>query len=339
MDRKEFLKQTGFMMAGIVAAEAGQPSARWRSDHKFTKPRALKPGDTIGLAAPAGILPDYAEFDRMKKDLESLGFQVVFGEFVNQRHGYFAGKDYERALDLNRFFADPEIDGIIAVRGGWGCSRILPYLDFDQIREHPKVFCGFSDNTTLHMALLAYSGLISFHGPNGASEWNSFTKTSFKEVVIDGFTSVYRSRSRVQTIAPGRATGRLIGGNLTILTTSLGTSYEPDFTGTLLFLEDIGEAPYKIDRMLTHLSRAGALQKINGLIFGKCTDCGSSSGGGFNLNSVLKDHILPLGIPAISGVDIGHEPDNLTIPVGVEAELDADNGVFSLAEPGVVAVH
>lgn len=327
------------MMAGIIETEGGQLPTRWRSEHPFIKPRALRPGDTIGLAAPAGILPDYAEFDRMKNDLESLGFHVVFGEFVNHRHGYFAGKDHERALDLNRFFADPEIDGIIAVRGGWGCSRIVPYLDFDQIQKHPKVFCGFSDNTTLHLALLAYSGLISFHGPNGASEWNSFTKNSFKEVVVDGFKSVYHSRSRVETIRPGRATGRLIGGNLTILTTSLGTSYEPDFSGALLFLEDIGEAPYKIDRMLTHLSRAGALQKINGLIFGKCTDCGSPAGRGFNLNSVLRDHILPLGIPAISGVDIGHEADNLTIPAGVEAVLDADNGVFSLAEPGVVPVE
>lgn len=335
MDRKEFLKQSGLLSAGVLTSRAGGLD-NWGGGRKnLIKPRALKPGDTIALSAPAGILPDVSGFDRMKADLESFGFHVVFGEFVRRRHGYFAGNDHERALDLNRFFANPEIDGILAVRGGWGCSRILPYLDFDQIRRNPKVFCGFSDNTTLHLALLKNSGLVTFHGPNGSSEWNAFTKNSFKEVVMDGYKAVYHSRSVVRTISTGTAIGPLIGGNLTILTTSLGTPYEPDFSGAILYLEDIGEAPYKIDRMLTHLARAGSLKKIGGVIFGKCTDCGSPESRGFNLDQVLNQHILPLGIPAVSGVDIGHEADNLTIPVGVTAQLHADAGIFSLLEPGV----
>lgn len=335
MDRKEFLKQSGLLSAGLVTSRAKGLLPGEYPNSKLIKPKALKPGDTVALTAPAGILPDYSEFDRMKKDLESFGFNVVFGEFVRSRYGYLSGKDHERALDLNRFFANPDIDGIIAVRGGWGCSRILPYLDFEQIRNYPKVYCGFSDNTTLHLALLANSGLVSFHGPNGASEWNSFTKNSFRDVVMNGNRSLFHSESAVRTITSGRASGHLIGGNLTILTTSLGTPYQPDFNGAILYLEDIGEAPYKVDRMLTHLSAAGALRNINGFIFGKCTDCGSSSSRGFNLNQVLKQHIDALGIPAISGVDIGHEANNMTIPVGVIAELDADNGIFYLKESAV----
>lgn len=336
MDRKEFLKQSGLLSAGLLTGQAEGALQTKIAGKELIKPKALRPGDTVALSAPAGILPDFSEFDRMQKDLESFGFNVVFGEFVRSRYGYLAGRDYERALDLNRFFANPEIDGIIAVRGGWGCSRILPYLDFELIRSNPKVYCGFSDNTTLHLALLAYSGLISFHGPNGSSEWNPYTKNSFKEVLIDGHKAVFHSESSVKTINGGRVSGHLVGGNLTILTTSLGTPYQPDFSGAILYLEDIGEAPYKIDRMLTHLSRAGALQKINGLIFGKCTDCGSSNTRGFNLYQVLQQHISPLDIPAISGVDIGHESNNMTIPAGVSAELDADAGSFSLTEPAVL---
>jgi muramoyltetrapeptide carboxypeptidase len=305
-------------------------------NRQLIKPKRLKPGDTVALTAPAGILYDESEFDRMKTDLEGFGFNVVFGEFVRERYGYFAGRDYQRALDLNRFFADPAIDGIISVRGGWGCSRILPYLDFERISENPKVYCGFSDNTTLHLAFLAYSGLVSFHGPNGASEWNEFTRNSFRKVVMDGIPAEYISSSRVDTLFAGMAEGPLTGGNLSILVTSLGTPYEPDPTGAILFIEDIGEEPYKVDRMLTHLARAGFLDKISGFIFGQCTDCKPDGSRGFTMKEVIQQHILPLEIPAVIGMDIGHDADNFTLPVGVKASLNADNGVLSLLEPGVV---
>jgi len=311
-------------------------SERSETSRQLLKPKRLKVGDTIALTAPAGILYDESEFDRMKGDLESFGFNVVFGEFVRERYGYFAGRDYQRALDLNRFFADPHIDGIISVRGGWGCSRILPYLDFERIRQNPKVYCGFSDNTTLHLAFLAYSGLVSFHGPNGASEWNEFTRCSFREVVMEGKRAQYVSSSQIDTLFAGTAEGPLIGGNMSILVTSLGTPYEPDPAGAILFIEDIGEEPYKIDRMLTHLARAGFLTKISGFIFGQCTDCEPEGSRGFTMKEVIQQHILPLEIPALMGMDIGHDPYNLTIPVGVKASLDADKGVLSLLEPGVL---
>lgn len=335
MKRRSFLKMAGFGSAAGVF-DRYYNSERTDQNRQLIKPKRLKTGDTVALTAPAGILYDESEFDRMKKDLESFGFNVVFGEFVRERYGYFAGRDHQRALDLNRFFADPQIDGIVSVRGGWGCSRILPYLDFDRIRENPKVYCGFSDNTTLHLAFLAYSGLVSFHGPNGASEWNAFTKQSFRDVVMDGKTAEYHSVSKVETLYSGIAEGRLIGGNLSILVTSLGTPYEPDPSGAILFVEDIGEEPYKVDRMLTHLARAGFLDKISGFIFGQCTDCESDGSRGFTMKEVIQHHILPLEIPAVVGMDIGHDENNFTIPVGVKGSLDADMGMLRLMEPGVV---
>lgn len=305
-------------------------------ERKLIKPKKLNPGDTVGLTAPAGILYDESEFVRIKQDIESLGLNVHFGEFVRKRHGYFAGRDYQRALDLNRFFANPDIDGIISVRGGWGCSRILPYLDFERIRKHPKIYCGFSDNTTLHLAFLAYSGLVSYHGPNGASEWNSFTKQNFKTVLMEGGDIIYRKGMRQTTLRPGVAEGPIIGGNLTVFTTSLGTPYEPDLTGAILFFEDIGEPAYKIDRMLTHLSRAGKLSAINGFIFGQCTDCDKETDRGFTRQEVIEQHIGPLNIPTLIGMEIGHDENNLTIPIGLNGRLDAESGTLELLESAVV---
>jgi muramoyltetrapeptide carboxypeptidase len=198
------------------------------------------------------------------------------------------------------------------------------------------VYCGFSDNTTLHLAFLANSGLVSFHGPNGASEWNEFTRQSFRDVVIDGKLAEYCSVSKVQTLYTGTAEGRLTGGNLSILVTSMGTPYEPDPEGAILFVEDIGEEPYKVDRMLTHLARAGFLDKISGFIFGQCTDCEPEGSRGFTMEEVIQHHILPLKIPAVMGMDIGHDDLNFTIPVGVKASLDADIGTLRLLESGVM---
>jgi len=306
------------------------------TDDKLIRPRKLEPGDTIALTAPAGIVLDESDFSRMKEVLESFGLNVIFGEFVRRRHGYFSGTDNQRAKDLNRFFSDPGVDAILAVRGGWGSSRILPFLDFEIIKNNPKIFCGFSDITTLHLAFLKHCGLVTFHGPNGASDWTDLTKRSFKAVLMDGEAAVFKSKSRVKTIVPGVAEGPLIGGNLTIFTTSLGTSYQPVTRGSILFLEDISEPAYKIDRMLTHMKAAGVLDGISGFVFGRCTNCPKPSSPGFSIEAVIRQHIEPLGIPAVTGVDIGHDPDNFTIPLGIGAKLDAGSGEIELTEPGVV---
>lgn len=332
MDRSDFLRlaTAGLTSPSLMGFLPGQKK-------KLIKPKRLQKGDTIGFAAPAGIVYEDSEFDRMKEVMESFGFEVVFGENVKKRFGYFAGTDVQRAEDLNRFFKDPEIDGIIAVRGGWGCARIIEHLDFEAIRKNPKVYCGFSDNTSLHLALQEYSGLVTFHGPVGTSEWTDFTKHSFKSVLMKGDEALYKTDGEVQTIFEGSVEGHLMGGNLSILVTSLGTPYQPDAKNALLFTEDIGEDPYRIDRMMTHLKHAGILEEINGFIFGKCTDCEESlSENDFTIREILDHHIKPLHIPAVMGVNIGHEPGNFTIPLGIDAKMDASTGSFQLTESAVV---
>lgn len=332
MKRSDFFKSAGAL--AISSSFIGKAGNAQKKPLKL-KPNRLKEGDTIGLVAPAGIIFDGEEFNRMRSVLEEMGFKVKFGEHVRKRHGYFSGEDTERAEDLNRMFADDDVNGIIAVRGGWGCARILPYLDFEMIRKNPKVYSGFSDNTTLHLAILAYSGLVTFHGPMGNSAWSDLTRKYFREVLVEGNLPVMESKSEVKTIKDGLAQGSLIGGNLSILNTSLGTPYQPDLRGGILFLEDIGESSYKIDRMLTHLKQAGMMDELAGFVFGKCTNCGDGSRPTFTMEEVLKQHIEPLGIPAFYGADISHEEDNFTLPMGLQAELNADAGTIKLLEEAV----
>lgn len=333
MKRIDFIKTAGLGALTFPLTHKTPGNERLET---LVKPQKLKKGDTLALTAPAGLVFNKSDFEKMEKNLEEIGLNVVFGEFVRERFGYFAGNDHQRALDLNRFFADPDVDGIMAVRGGWGCARILPYLDADLITRNPKVYCGFSDNTTLHLWLQKHCNLISFHGPNGTSEWTELTRKSFESVIMEGEKFNFKSNSDVDTVVPGKAEGILMGGNLTILTTSLGTDYQPSLDGALLFVEDIGEPVYKVDRMLTHLKRANMLDDIRGFIFGQCTDCEDEERRFFTLKEVIKQHFLSLEIPVVMGVDISHDPDNFTIPMGVPALLDADKGVFSLLEPGVV---
>ena len=333
MKRSEFLKKTGLgALSGTILKKGGDEL----SPDKLIKPAKLKPGDTVAFSAPAGILFDSSDFLRMEKVMDEFGLNIRFGEFVRERYGYFSGTDYQRALDLNRFFVDSSINAIVAVRGGWGCSRILPHLDFDRIRDNPKIFCGFSDLTTLHLAIHKRCGLVTFHGPNGSSDWTELTKKNFKQVLMSDSPARYRSKSRVTTITPGKTSGPLIGGNLSIFTTSLGTFYQPDTTGAILFLEDIGEPVYKIDRMMAHLKTAGLLDNLSGFIFGRCTNCPAAARPGFTLRQILDQYIKPLGIPAIMGADIGHDPDNFTLPIGLQVTLHAGKGEFWLEESAVV---
>lgn len=332
MKRSDFFKSAGAL---AVSSSFIGKAVQAKSKPLRIKPNRLKKGDTIGLVAPAGIIFDSAEFNRMRSVLEEMGFRVKFGEHVRKRHGYFAGEDSERAEDVNRMFANDDVSGILAVRGGWGCAHILPYLDFEMIRKNPKVYSGFSDNTTLHLAILAYSGLVTFHGPMGNSAWSDLTRTYFKEVLMEGKMSAMKSRCDVDIIQGGKAQGTLIGGNLSILATSLGTPYQPDTRGGILFLEDIGEHSYKVDRMLTHLREAGMMNELAGFVFGKCTNCSDGTQPTFSLEQVLKHHIEPLGIPAIYGADISHEDDNFTLPIGLQAELNADVGTITLLEEAV----
>ncbi|MFC3795038.1 S66 peptidase family protein [Sphingobium agri] len=328
------------MGAALVAAKAPPP--------EHVKPPRLRPGDIVGLVEPAGFTDDLFDLDVVKETIVAMGLKPKPARHLLERHGYLAGKDEDRAADLNAMFADREVKAVFAVRGGWGCARILPYLDFTTIRANPKLLIGFSDITALHMAFAARAGFTTIHGPNAASSWPRFSWDAFRAIAFDGATPLLTNPQakedrlvplggRIRTFGSGRASGRLLGGNLTVLTALMGTGWLPDFTGAILFLEDVDEAPYRIDRMLTQLSLAGVLRKLAGLVFGQCTSCGATgpSYGGFTLSQVLEQHLRPLGIPAFQGAAIGHVANQFSLPLGVRAEIDADAGSIRLLEPAV----
>ncbi len=312
------------------------------------KPKRLEKGDLVGLINPAGATfhPDRAEIAR--EVMAALGLRTRFGDHLLDRYGYLAGRDEDRAADVNTMFADPEVRAVLALRGGWGCNRLLPLLDYGMIRNNPKIIMGMSDITGLLFGIYAKTSLVTFHGPTGNSSWSEFTTDQARRVLFDGEAlsmhnplgtadRLVQVENRVLTITSGTARGPLLGGNLTVLTALVGSSYLPDFDGCILFLEDVREEVYRVDRMLTQLKLAGVLERINGLVFGRCTDCDPSrSYGSLTLREVLTDHIAPLGIPAWYGSMIGHIKDKFTIPLGVEAEINADTGTIKLLEPAVV---
>jgi muramoyltetrapeptide carboxypeptidase len=338
MIRRDFLKKTGLLFTAGTVSTRNLLSVT--SKPKKILPPALKPGDTIGFISPAGILFDENLFENMQKVMESMGFKVQFGKNVKNRYGYLAGTDEERANDLNQFFSDPEINGIVTVRGGWGSNRILNLVNYNVIRENPKIFCGFSDITALHLSIYKNTGLVTFHGPNGNSDWTLFTRDHFKKLITGKnpkplLENPGREKHNIHTIQPGTASGKLLGGNLTLITSLIGSSYLPDFTGAILFLEDVGEDVYKIDRMMSQLKLSGILKTINGFVFGKCTNCKESQPISFSLVEVFEHYLKPLGIPSFSGSMISHEPNNFTLPVGIMAQMDAAKGTIQLLEKPV----
>lgn len=344
-NRRIFLKTLG--LGGLAVAMRGT-SFSAPSFPTLLKPPRLKPGQTIGLVNPAGVTFQSVDVTIVRESLAALGLTSVEGKHLFDRYGYLAGTDKARAEDINGMFADPSIDAIIAVRGGWGCNRILPHLDFDEIRKHPKALIGYSDITSLLIAICARSGVVTFHGPVGTSTWNPFSVEYFRKLLFSGEPVTYanprtpgdllaQTKDRVETITPGSARGKLVGGNLSVLSSMIGSEYLPSWPGVILFLEEDGEQIYRIDRMLTQLKLAGVLQKIAGFIFGKCTNCAPGEGfGSLTLEEVLGDHIRPLGIPAWYGAMIGHIENKFTVPLGVEAEIDASAGTIRLLESAVV---
>jgi muramoyltetrapeptide carboxypeptidase len=341
ISRKSFIRNS-MMATGLTLTGSTLFSEKAASDNKpdMIKPKALKSGDTLGLVAPASPIYEDEVFEEMIKNLEGLGFDLKLGKSVQKKYGYLAGTDEERLNDLMTMFEDDNVNGIMCIHGGWGSNRILPKIDYDLIRKNPKVFCGFSDITSLHMAINKYSGLYTFHGPVGKSVWNEYTTIAFKNTVMSPKSVEHRIPEEEMgngfVINSGKVTGKLFGGNLSVLTTLIGTEYLPDLKGAILFLEDIGESVYRVDRMLTHLKMAGILDVINGLIFGKCTEC-SSGPNSLQLDEVLKYHIKPYGIPAFYGAMISHEDNNLTIPIAIKAEMDADNMLFYFKEHAVLS--
>jgi muramoyltetrapeptide carboxypeptidase len=271
-------------------------------------------------------------------ETQALGFSVKFGAHFNSTYGYLAGTDPERASDVNNMFADGSVAGIMADRGGWGCARILPLLDYESIRAHAKPFIGYSDITACLMAIHVKTDMVVFHGPMGVSDWSvgSLDQQAAQDILQRGGASVIRNPPAYPTwtINAGRATGKLIGGNLSVLAGIIGSEYVPtDWSEYVLFLEDVGEAPYRIDRMLTELQLAGILEQVAGFVWGTCTNC--DDGTSFNVSQVLQQHLQPLGVPAFSGLRFGHISEQLTLPIGVRVHLDANEGTLTMLESAV----
>jgi len=326
-------------IAGALTAALALPHDALLAQTATRKPPRLRRGDTVGLVKPAGFLADEFELQLVMEAVTAMGLVPKAAPHLRTRFGYLAGRDEDRAADLNAMYADDSVRAVFAVRGGWGSARILPHLDFDLIRANPKLLVGFSDITALHLAFAARAGFATIHGPNAGSSWSKLSWNSFRSIVFDGATPTYlnpeatedrlvQRKWRTQTIRPGKATGRLLGGNLTVLTSLLGTSYLPDFDGAILFLEDVDEAEYRIDRMLTQLALAGVLRRVAGVVFGQCTNCRATgpSIGGFTVAELLRQHLQPLGVPVYQGALFGHIDDQFSIPVGVRAEIDATTG-------------
>lgn len=303
------------------------------------------------MVAPSAA-PNEPERIRFAIDtVESLGFKVKPGAHLFEREGYLAGADAARAADLNAMFADDGVDAIWCVRGGYGASRILPALDYAGMQRHPKPLIGYSDITALHMAIHRHAGLVTFHGPVAFRAFTPYTLGELRRVLWTGETPTRLGGpppferaegrvdwdNRVTTLVPGKARGRLLGGNLCLMSHLCGTPYFPDLRGAILFLEDVEEAYYRIDRMLTQLWLSGALAGVAGIVFGKFTSCDPSPFFLQNrpLEDILAERCRALGIPAVSGVMIGHVEDQTTLPIGCLAELDADAATLTLLEPGV----
>ncbi len=339
-DRRNFLLKAGALACTGLVFGGNSLTNLTLTDTKKIKPKALKPGDTVAITSPAGAVWDENQIEVFSGILKSFGFTVVLGKTLKEKNGYFAGPDEFRAKELNEFFADKKINGIFCMKGGWGCARLLDKIDYKIIKENPKVFIGFSDITALLLAITHKTGLITYHGPVGNSGWNDFTKTAFTNVTQQTkpytFDANPIGEEATTTIHSGKASGELWGGNLTVLTSIIGSGYLPDWKGKILFLEEAKEEPYSIDRMLTQLKLNGVLNSVSGIVFGKCAKClAEEPQKSFTLIEVINQHLKPLGIPVMFGAMIGHIENKLTVPMGINASIDADKGTISLQETSV----
>ena len=300
-------------------------------EETLIKPQGLHPGDTIGIAAPASPF-DQQAFEGGVAVLESMGYRVKIPENLFLRHGYLAGSDSERASQLMKLFEDESVSAVFCVRGGFGSMKLLPLLDFETIRARPKVLIGFSDITALLVAIYSRCSMVTFHGPliTTLRKDSEKTRTALIDAIASRRLLALRPRKAVG-LNPGKASGPMLGGNLTNLCHLMGTPYEPRFESHLLFLEDRGEAPYRIDRMLSQLRLGRHLDGVAGVILGSFQDCGSIE----DVYSIVKEAFSRTGVPILAGFELGHGTDNLTVPIGIKAILDTEDGSLRFQELAV----
>lgn len=300
------------------------------------KPPVVRKGDRVGLVAPASPLTA-AEIENGVAHMRSLGLVPVLGRYVHEAYGYLAGGDAQRLEDFNHMIRDPQIRAIVALRGGYGSMRILDGIDYAALRAHPKVVMGFSDITAMLNAIAQRSGIVTFHGPVAAieSHYGAQTRSFIERAWMSRAPIGELHANATRHLHRGVAHGRLAGGNLSLVAALEGTSYAIASADSLLILEDTAEEPYEVDRMLTQLRLAGTLERANGIIFGRCTDC-EADGDSLHMDQVLDDRIGTLGYPAISGAPIGHIETQWVLPIGIEATLDANRSTLTIPESAVV---
>ena len=350
MNRKKFITSLSAASVGATIFNPLSFSKTTLPDEPVViKPPRLKSGDKLAIIAPGRYISE-EELQDSVKNLNQLGFETTYSEKILLQSGYFAGTDKDRAEDLMEKFSDKSVKGIVCARGGYGCSRILSLLDYDVIRANPKVLIGYSDITALLYGIYQKSGLISFHGPVGTSTFNDYSVNNFKKVLMNPErTSSFENSASgddeneygVTSIVKGKGKGRLVGGNLSILVSLIGTKYDVDYPNKIIFIEEIGEEPYRIDRMLTQMIQAGKFEHATGVMMGIFRKCEAkekdpSFTKTFTLMEVLQDRLSKLKIPVIYGMSFGHVKDKFTIPFGALAELDANKQTFTLLEKAVI---
>lgn len=324
-----------------------------RSDYgvkNVIRPPRLARGSRVALVAPAGPLLEKDDLARAEALCRALGYEPALGPNTAQHDGYFAGTDEQRLADLNGAIRDPGVDAVWCIRGGYGTTRILDRVDFEALARRPKPLIGYSDITAVLNAVTRRTGVVTFHAPMARAAMPSFSRRSFERVLVTAEAAGRLERlpppadvllpreNRIATLHGGVAEGPLAGGNLTLLQCLLGTPHFPDLDGAILFLEDVGEDLYRVDRMLAHLRMAGALARLAGVAVGRFTDLNRAMpDGALGLDEVLATYLLPLGIPVAHGFPVGHIDDQWTLPIGVRARLDADAGELDLLEPAVSA--
>jgi len=348
--RRSLLAETALASAFLAlprAARAAAPAAG------PVRPKALAPGARVALVSPASPGAEVESTVIAEEVVASLGLVPVRMPAAARQTMYLAGTDEERAADLNAAFRDRSVDAIWCVRGGYGSGRLLPLLDWGAIRKNPKPLLGYSDITALLNGLYARTGLVTFHAPNCSENLSDYSLAELKRVLFsaepagvvaaappvepkEGFVD---REDRLRRIVPGTGRGRLVGGNISVFSTLVGTPWEPPLDGSILFLEEVGEEPYRIDRWLTHFVLTGRLSRCAGIVLGKFKDCGPADKGSFQgtwtWQEVVADRLGKLGIPVLAGLRFGHVADKSTLPVGVLAELDVANGTVALLEPAV----
>lgn len=336
--------------ATLPAAAAVRPacSPAMTTPVPLIKPPRLREGDLIGLIAPSGHTSD-AAIGKAVAHIEALGFKVALGQHLREVHGNYAGRVSHRLADLHAMFGDPQVKALWCIRGGSGAISLLDGIDYALVRANPKILLGYSDITALHLALLRRAGLVTFHGPVASSTPSAYSTEHMLAVLMDpvprytiamAMENARRAAEEpqyaIRTVHGGVASGRLIGGNLSMVAALAGTPFAADFTDSLLYLEEVNEAPYRIDRWMTQLDLAVGFAKAAGIIVGICENCGPGDhDSSLTLDQTLDQHLLPLNIPAVSGYSIGHIRNQFTLPVGVRATLDTARQTITLLEAAV----